>query len=218
MLSFLPRGISPFAADIDGVMAFIYWVVGAWFVLALVVLGWLVWSSRARPGRRAAWLPGGTARTNAWILVPVSLVLVCDLLIEAKADPVWHDVKVAIPAGDVKVRITGRQYAWVFTYPGVDGQFDTADDVATAELHVPRDKVVRFDLRSADVLHSFFVPELRLKQDAVPGRSIAGWFSADRDGSYEIACAEICGKNHTLMAGKMVVEAEDAFDTWLASQ
>jgi cytochrome c oxidase subunit 2 len=218
MLHYLPEAVSTFAGDIDGVMRFIYLVCGVWFVVAEAVLAWFVVSSRRRPGVRAAWLPGNTGRQAAWVLGPVGLVLVCDFAIELVADPVWHRVKIDIPEGDLHVRVQGRQFAWVFTYPGADGLLGTSDDVAASELHVPVDAKVRFELEAADVLHAFFVPELRLKQDAVPGRTISGWFEASKAGTYEIACAEICGQGHTRMRGALVVEGRASYDRWLAAQ
>ena len=216
MLSYLPEGISTYAADIDHVMWVIYVVVGAWFVLAEVVLFALILRGRARDGERAVWLPGGTWRTNAVVLVPVALVFLCDILIEQVSDPVWHHVKIEVPNGEVTVRVTGRQFLWLFTYGGPDGTLGTSDDIVANEMHVPMDKVVHFELESSDVLHSFFVPALRLKQDAIPGRSVQGWFQATKEGTYEIGCAEICGKGHTEMRSTLVVQSPEAFNAWLA--
>ena len=111
------------------------------------------------------------------------------------------------PAGDVVVRITAKQFNWNFTYPGPDGKFGTADDVTSEnDLHVPVGKVVRFELQSEDVIHSFFVPDMRLKQDVVPGRTIRGWFEATKTGIYEIACSELCGFGHYSMHGNVIVQ------------
>ena len=85
-------------------------------------------------------------------------------------------------------------------------------------MHVPRDRNVRFELHSLDVLHSFYVPELRLKQDVVPGRRIPGWFRATEEGSYTIACAELCGVAHGYMQGRLVVQSPDAFRAWLREE
>jgi cytochrome c oxidase subunit 2 len=221
MLNYLPEGLSSFAADIDGLMWLIYAIVGAWFVAAELFLVWMVYTGwrRRRSGARAMWLPAGTPKTNAWVLVPVGAVLLCDFVIEAKADGVWHTVKLDIPEHpDVHVKITGRQYMWLFGYPGADGELGSDDDVVANELHVPVGKSVRFELEAADVLHSFFVPELRLKQDAVPGRRISGWFDTNRTGTFEVACAEICGRGHTNMRALLIVQEQADFDAWLAEQ
>ena len=220
MLESLPESISTFGGAIDGHMALIYWLTGIFFVIAEGVLIYLLIRYRRRKGVRAAWAPGDTKRSNAWILVPAVFVLAADLWIEADSARVWYEVKQDIPENpDVLVRITAAQYAWFFTYAGPDGKLDTEDDYDSAGvMRVPRGKVVRFQLESEDVLHSFFVPELRLKQDAVPGRSIPGWFEATKEGSYEIACAELCGPVHGGMKGELKVVAPENFDSWTVAQ
>ncbi len=218
MLHYLPIQLSTYAPDIDGVITYIYVVCGAWFLAALGILLGFTWHSRHRPGVRAKWLPGDDRRGTAMILVPVGAVLFCDFLIEQRATPVWEKVKIDIPGEGFDVKITARQFAWVFTYPGADGKLGTADDIAANELHVPRQTPIRFSLEAADVLHAFYVPELRLKQDAVPGRAIEGWFDAIGDGTFEIGCAEICGKGHTTMRAVMVVSSREEVDAWLAQQ
>lgn len=215
MLSYLPYTLSSFAADIDGVIRFVYIICGVWLFVAEVVLFALIWAGRGRAS--AGWVPGTGWRAASWVLGPVALVLVCDFAIEADAAPVWEHVKIDLPESDFHVKITARQFAWVYAYPGADGQLDTPDDIVTNELHVPVDTPVRFHLEAADVLHAFYVPELRLKQDAVPGRSIEGWFDANKEGTYEVACAEICGRGHTRMASTLVVASRSAVDSWLQS-
>jgi len=146
------------------------------------------------------------------------LVFLFDMAIEHKGTGVWDKVKLEMPPHEVLVRVTARQFAWTFTYAGVDGKLDTADDFqSTTEMHVPEGKVVRFALESKDVLHSFWIPVLRLKQDAVPGRTINGWFQATQTGDYEIGCAEICGGLHTNMRATMRVESPEDFDRWAAT-
>lgn len=217
MLQYLPYALSSYASDIDHIIRVIYYLVGAWFIVAEGLLFWFVFSSRAVPGRRASWLPGKGAA--AWaVLGPVVAVLACDFVVEAVSTPTWEHVKVDMPESNYPVKIEARQFAWVFTYPGADGELRTNDDIVSKELHVPVDEVVRFELEAADVLHAFWVPELRLKQDAVPGRSIPGWFDTNKVGTYEIACAEICGKGHTDMKSLLVVDSKEGFTSWLATQ
>jgi cytochrome c oxidase subunit 2 len=112
-----------------------------------------------------------------------------------------------------------QQWAWTFTHPGVDGKLGTEDDVETVdELHVKADKTYHFKLESTDVMHSFSVPAFRLKQDAIPGREITGWFKPTKTGSYDIQCAEICGIGHALMPARIHVETEADHAAWLASK
>ena len=122
-----------------------------------------------------------------------------------------------IPPTDLVIRVTAKQFNWQFTYPGPDGKFDTADDKTMLdELHVPTGKPVRVNLRSKDVIHSFFVPQFRLKQDAVPGREIAAWFEATKAGKYELPCAELCGFGHSGMKAWVYVHTPEDYAKWLA--
>ena len=218
-MSWLPEAASSYAADLDHLMLVITLIVGVWFLLAEAVLIGFVVRYRRRPGRRAAYLPATSLRSMSFVLAPCALILGFDLVIDALSAPVWEKVKLELPPHDELVRIEGEAWQWRITYPGVDGRLDTADDVQTVnELHVPLEKTILFELTARDVLHSLWIPELRLKQDAVPGRSIRGWFRATREGEYAVVCAEICGIAHTLMAGKLRVESEAEYRQWLQSR
>jgi len=218
MLSDLPANISTFGSGIDSIMSFIWWTILVWFIGTELVLFYLLFRYRKRDGVRAKWMPGDTLKANMWVLIPAAIVLVFDLVIETKSHAVWQEVKGEIPKSDMLIRITGRQFAWTFTYTGADGKFDTEDDFQTTSvLHVPMGKKIVFELESVDVLHSFFVPAMRLKQDAVPGRRIKGWFEVTRVGDYEISCAELCGPAHGSMRAVMTVHKPDAFAKWAAA-
>ena len=105
------------------------------------------------------------------------------------------------------------------TYPGPDGALGTSDDFETLnELHAPEDEAVVITLRSEDVLHSFFLPEMRIKKDAVPGQDITVWFEAVQPGDYTIGCAELCGIGHTTMGGKLIVYTAADFQAWSSAQ
>lgn len=111
------------------------------------------------------------------------------------------------------ISVEAEQFEWFATYPGPDGQFETVDDMEAPinVVHVPVNQPVIIRLTSRDVLHSFFVPVLRLKQDAIPGTIIPVWFEATKVGEYEIACAELCGLGHYRMRGLLRVESEADF-------
>ncbi len=212
----LPAAISSSGIAIDGIILLIWWLAFAWLVVCEGLLLYAIVAFRRKDKVRAAWMPGVSRKSLAWIYVPVGLVFICDMVIDIRSNAVWDEVKIDVPAHDLLVRVTARQFAWDFTYAGEDGVLDTADDFGTvSELHVPKDGIVRFQLESKDVLHSFFVRELRLKQDAVPGRSIPGWFEATVEGTYEIACAEICGASHTVMRGELIVQSAESFEDWV---
>jgi cytochrome c oxidase subunit 2 len=113
----------------------------------------------------------------------------------------------------------GQQWAWSFVHPGADHELGTDDDIKTVdELHVEVGKVYHFKLEARDVLHSFSVPVFRLKQDAVPGRIITGWFEATGTGTYDIQCAEICGIGHGVMGARIVIESSEKYAAWVAEQ
>lgn len=219
MLSWLPEAASSYAADLDHLMLVITLIVGAWFLVAEAVLIGFVIRYRRRAGQRAAYLPATTLRAMSFVLVPCVVILGFDLVIDGLSAPVWEKVKLDLPPHDELVRIQGEAWQWRFTHAGPDGKLDTPDDVQTVnELRVPVEKTVLFELKARDVLHALWIPELRLKQDAVPGRTIRGWFRATREGRYAVVCAEICGLAHTVMAGTLHVESESAHRQWLESQ
>jgi cytochrome c oxidase subunit 2 len=145
--------------------------------------------------------------------------------------------------GAVQVEVTGMQFAWYFRYPGADGKFgrtdpklmdpsagneaalglDTTDpaakdDVVTGTMYLPVNRQVDLTLRAVDVIHSFFVPQMRFKQDTVPGLAIHMHFTPTEVGEYEIACAELCGLGHYKMHGMLHVVSQEDFDKWLATR
>ena len=219
MLSWLPENVSSYGSDMDSLLRLILYIVGVWFVLAEVVLIGLLVVYRKKPGKRAAWVPGSNLKQLSWVLLPCVVILGLDLAIEAAGAPVWHTIKQTLPDPDLTVRVSGKQFAWDFTHPGEDGQLDTDDDIKSEfDLYVPVDSVVQFELVSEDVIHSFWLPHLRLKQDVVPGRSIKGWFEVTKEGIYPIACAELCGIGHTTMGARLHVQSLEEHRIWVQSQ
>ena len=218
MPDWLPVPASTYAGDIDGLILLITAIVGVWFVIAEGVLFYLIFRYRKRPGHKAAYVDGTKKRQIAWILVPCAAILAFDLVIDGASARVWDAMKLTNPKPDLTVRIEGRQWAWDLTNPGRDRVLGTKDDVRLLnELHVPVGEVVRFELKSNDTLHSLWIAELRLKQDAVPGRTFQGWFEATRPGEYGIMCAELCGVAHGLMKGKLFVHETKDYESWLSS-
>ncbi|MBI2067728.1 MAG: cytochrome c oxidase subunit II [Deltaproteobacteria bacterium] len=219
MLDWLPENISTYGGAIDHVIRTIYYIVGAWFVLAEVVFLFFIFKYRRRPGRSATYQPGTSLKALAWILLPVALILGFDLAIEVVQAPVWEEIKQQLPIADYKVRVRGRQFVWDITHPGADGQFDSADDIqAVNQLVVPVNRKIVFELEAADVIHSLWIPHLRLKQDAVPGRTIRGWFEATQTGVFPLACAELCGSGHGMMKGELHVLNQPDFEKWVKEE
>ncbi len=219
MLRWFPENISTFGGNIDSMFALIYYIVGFWFLLTEGALIYFILRYRRRPGQSARYLRGDRWTELAWVLVPAAIVLALDLGIDAAGSRVWAHVKEQQPPGGVDVIVTAKQFNWNFTYPGPDGKFGTADDVTLEnELHVPAGQNVHLTLQSKDVIHSFFIPNVRLKQDVLPGRTIKGWFNATKPGRYEIGCAELCGFGHYNMRGFLIVHTSDEYQHWIHEQ
>ena len=208
---------STYAGSIDGVIMLVAVLVGVWFLLAEGIFFWLIWKFRAKPGEKSQYLTGKEKHIKRWITIPHALVLVCDVFIIIASVRVWYNVKQQLPEADSTIRVIGQQWAWTFQHPGADNELDTDDDIYTVgDLHVEVEKTYHFQLQSRDVLHSFSVPVFRLKQDAIPGRSITGWFQATDTGEYDVQCAEICGIGHGIMAARIHIEDAQAHAQWIA--
>lgn len=209
---------STYAGDIDNLILFMGVVVGFWFFAAEIMFFWLIWKFRAKEGQKSEYLTGKEHHVKRWITWPHGLVLVCDVFIVIFSIMVWVDVKQRLPESDSTIRVIGQQWAWTFQHPGPDNELDTPDDIFTVdELHIEVDKTYHFKLESRDVLHSFSIPIFRIKQDAVPGRSITGWFNAIVTGEYDIQCAEICGIGHGVMAARISIEDANQHAAWVAA-
>jgi cytochrome c oxidase subunit II len=210
---------STYAGDIDRIFTLIFWIVGAWFVVAEGVFFYFILRFRKKEGVRAQYISGELKSEKRWITIPHNLILLFDILILVFAVKVWYTVKQDLPDAPDKrvVRVIAQQWAWTFVDPGPDGQLDTPDDIAKVnEMHVVVDKIHHFKLESKDVLHSFSVPVFRLKQDVIPGRVITGWFTPTKTGTFDIQCVEICGIGHALMPAKIVIETPEQHAAWVA--
>jgi cytochrome c oxidase subunit 2 len=218
MISWYVTQASTYARDIDNLILLVGLVVGFFFLVAEVVFFWLILRFRARPGGRGQYVTGEEAHQKKWVAYPHYLVLVFDVIIVVAALRVWNTVKIDMPQTQERVRIIAQQWAWTFKHAGPDGQLDTADDVTTVdELNLQVNRRYEYELHSKDVLHSFSVPVFRLKQDAVPGRVIRGWFEPTVTGEFDIQCAEICGIGHGLMPARVRIRSAADQAAWLAS-
>ena len=209
---------SSYAASIDNIILLVAVLSGFWFFAAEGMLLWLVWRFRAKPEVKSVYLEGHEHHVKKWIEWPHRIILVFDVFIIVGAIQVWYNVKQRLPEADSTIRIIGQQWAWTFQHPGADNELDTADDIITVdELHVEVDRTYHFLLEARDVLHSFSVPVFRLKQDAIPGRSITGWFEPTRTGDHDVQCAEICGIGHGVMAARIHIEDAQQHADWIRS-
>ncbi|WP_017323887.1 cytochrome c oxidase subunit II [Synechococcus sp. PCC 7336] len=152
--------------------------------------------------------------TEVTELQPGDLQLVSDgeatdaeSLLENKLPTFGFGATRADAASQVEVNVTGLQYAWLFDYPGYD--------ILAGELHIPVDRPIQLNIKAQDVIHSFWVPQFRLKQDALPGQPTQLHFTATRLGTYPVVCAELCGAYHGGMRTTVVVESEEDYAAWL---
>ncbi len=215
MLKWLPKNVSTYGGEIDALFYLIYYITAAAFVL--VAAGMIVFlvMYRHREGRRARYTHGHTAIELTWTIATTVIFVILAFM----SQPLWGKVKQQVPPSNFQVRVTGKQFNWEIVYPGPDGKFDTTDDLTlNNELHVPVNRVVHVFLSSKDVIHSFFLPQLRLKQDALPGRVIEAWFEATEPGVYEIPCAELCGFGHSGMLGHLTVHSAEDYTKWVKEQ
>ncbi len=218
-MRWLPENVSTYGGDVDAVFSLIFWVTLGWFVVTLGTFAAFIVLYRRREGRGATYVVGERLREARWLLILCALVLVMDFWIDWRSAPAWAKVKGQFPPAELTIQVTGRQYFWEVVYPGPDGQFGTADDRQfTNEIHVPVGQPVRLLLNSRDVVHSLFAPNLRFKQDMVPGRLTGGWFEATKPGKYELPCAELCGIGHSVMNGWLYVHPPEEYRAWVRAQ
>jgi cytochrome c oxidase subunit 2 len=177
------------------------------FVLVMTVAIYCVWRFRARPGDTGDGAPihGNTRLEVIWVTVP--FILVTGLAIYG-----WitlNDLEAKEP-NELNVNVTGQQFTWSFEYP--------QEKVKSTELVLPVDRLVHFRVRTKDVIHSFWVPQFRLKTDTVPGITTRLRLTPDKVGTYEVVCAELCGIGHATMRNRVRVLPKAGFDAWLAKQ
>ena len=215
MLRWLPENVSTFGADVDFLFHLIYYITTIVFLGVTTTLVVFLIKYRFKEGRRAEYIHGSTTLEVVWTSATTVIVFGLAML----SLPQWNKIKSPsqFPTNpDVVVQVTAKQFNWEVLYPGPDAKFGTEDDLTLENtVHVPVHKVVHVRLTSKDVIHSFFVPQLRLKQDALPGRFINVWFEATKPGRYEIPCAELCGFGHSGMLGHLEVHTDNEYAEWV---
>src|ERR1700730_10111809 len=235
----MPVAASSHAGEIDQMIVLVHWLMlvlfvgwGAFFMFVLVRF-----RREANPQAHYAGAKGKIAKSTE---VAVAIVEVALLLFYAI--PAWATRVRQFPAESeaTVVRVVGEQFAWNVHYAGPDGKFgrtdvnlvsadnplgidrtdpDAKDDIsAPNQLHVPVDRPVLVHLSSKDVIHSFGLYEMRVKQDAIPGMDIPVWFIPNRPGAYEISCSQLCGLGHYRMRGFLTVQSDADFQAWMADQ
>lgn len=239
--SWMPELASRHGAGIDTMLHYLLVTVGALFLSGHLVLGYFIW----RGSRRREIGPRLASRRTELVLsgaLGLGMALIAEGGVVAIGMPVWTEYFDTAPPSDaVTIEVTAQQFAWNVRYPGPDGEFgrtdprlmdDTTDplgrdrsdpagtdDVVTVNLiTVPVGRPVHVLLRSKDMIHSFFLPHFRVKQDAVPGMTPDVVFVPTREGEFELVCAQLCGLAHYRMRGFFNVVSQEQFDEWLRQQ
>ena len=227
----LPEAISNHAPALDRQFLITIVVVGISFTAAQVALGYAVWKFRdtGKPGDRAIYSHGSNRLEMLWTVITALIFITLGVM----GQSVWASLRLNdAPPGSYAVEVVAQQFQWNFHYAGADGKFGrtdpsliddgalnfigldpgdeaSRDDAVTAALAIPVNRPVELRLRARDVIHNFWVPQLRFKQDLVPGMEIKVHFTANKVGKYELACAELCGQLHFKMKSFMLVLPED---------
>ncbi len=233
----LPVDISTTGWRVDELIIVIHWVMAVLFVGWFSFLIYSLFRFRSRPGHKAEY---HTKHFKTPTVLEVLVAITEVVLLTAFSFPIWHQYTQGLPPAEkaLHVKVVAEQFAWNIHYPGPDRVFGKADpklmsstnplgldpsdpmgtdDVSTInQLHIPVGVPVIAELSSKDVIHSFFLPVMRVKQDAIPGQKISLWFEATKSGEFEIACAQLCGLGHYRMRGFFVVDEKDKFNAWMA--
>jgi cytochrome c oxidase subunit 2 len=200
------QGASTAAAKIDDLLNVMIVLSSFVFSLVMVMLFYALWKFRAKPGDESDGEPihGNTRLEIAWTLIPTIIVLF-------GAGYSWSVLSdIEEPADNpLTVDVFSQQFAWSFGYPGKDNAY------SQGELHVPLDRQVHFKMHSLDVIHSFWVPEWRIKKDNVPGITTTAIVTPDKPGTYQLICTELCGFGHAAMRAYVVVEPAADFRKWV---
>jgi cytochrome c oxidase subunit 2 len=232
----MPPNASQHGYQIDHIIEFSHWFMGALFLGWSAFFLFVLW--RFRKGRNpVASHEGVTSGISTHL--EFAVVLIEAVLLIGFAIPLWAKRVNAFPPDKdaIHVGVEGQQFNWTFHLPGPDGVFgrrdvhlvtnsnplgldptDPAgrDDLTSlGELHIPIDRDVIIDVTSRDVIHSFDIPAMRIAQDAIPGQTIPMWFKPVKTGSYEIVCAQLCGLGHYSMKGTLVVDTPTDYQAWL---
>ncbi len=203
---FVPPLASQEGGRIDSLLRVHFFLIVAIFSLVVGFAVYAVFAFRRREGEEEAGLNihGHPVLEISWTIVPLIIVLT----LSAVSTRDFFQMRRA--EYDMVIRVTGRQFSWIFEYPEYG--------VTSNELVVPLGKRIRFELTSADVIHSFWVPEWRVKEDAVPGMTTYAYVTPTQTGAFKLRCAELCGAAHAMMVAPVRVVEQAEFEAWIAEQ
>ncbi len=236
-----PVDISTHGALIDEQTSDTMVEAGVSFLAAQFVLAFFIWKfSDRKPGAKILYFPGGAKGLVAAAFLLVGTEVIALGIFGSKA---WGDIYFKAPAADaMPIQVQAGQFAFYFRYPGPDGKFgplhadkideasenffgldttndpDSKDDIVTAEMAIPANREIHLLMHSKDLGHSFFVRELRVQQDFVPGLDVSLHFTATKPGKYEIVCTQLCGLGHYNMKAYLEVMTPSDYDNWIKQQ
>lgn len=200
----MPESASSLSGEVDALFYLTYWI--SFVILGAVAVAIAYFAIRYRR-RSESYIPPTTKDARILELASIIFPTILVLIVFTWGFKVYLKLNIAPPAS-YEIQVTASQWKWDFGYP--DGT------VYAGDLHVPANRPVRLVMNSLDVLHSFFVPQFRIKQDVVPNRYTSVWFEASRADTFDIFCTEYCGAQHSAMLGKVIALPQAEFDEWLA--
>jgi cytochrome c oxidase subunit 2 len=199
-----PDRASSFANNVDALYIFLIAVCGFFTLLVFALVAFFALKYRERPGREATQIEGSLALEATWTLIPFGLFMIMFVW----GASVYMD-EAQPPKNAMDIFVVGKQWMWKLQHPEGVREIN--------QLHVPVGKDVRLTMISQDVIHSFFVPAFRIKQDVLPGRYTTLWFHPIKTGHYHLFCAEYCGTLHSGMIGEVVVMEPSEYAAWLSN-
>ncbi len=242
MLPWFPENTSTFGGELDSLFAIIYWISVGIFFLTFGIMGYFLVKYRYDRNRRGYNYHGNNVVELTWTVLPTILFAFIGLYSDDIWERTKYSSR--LPKADVQVLVMGKQFGWQFLYPGADGQYgrnaythrdecrklitalnpfgidstdpNSMDDFTTEnQFKVPVNANIVMHGSSQDVLHSFFLPHARVKQDVVPGTWMNIWYNIFKTGKFELACAELCGGGHYSMRAEYEVLSKSAYDAWV---
>lgn len=197
---------SDYAGEVDFIYMTLFWMSVVFFVGIVTAAAYFAWRYRYKPGRVTPHQTHNTTLEVIWTVIPTLIIIAIFFW------GVNGYMKFAVPPGEaMEIQVTGKQWLWQFEYP--DGTR------SVNEMHVPVNKNIRLVMTSEDVLHDFYIPDMRIKRDTIPGRYVQIWFRAKPSaiGEHVATCAEYCGKGHSDMHAKVFVDSQTDYEKWMAT-
>ena len=229
-----PQLITNFS-EIDSQFYLTLIITGLAFFISHLILGYFIY--KYKNNNTSVKYSLGNSKLEIFYALFVGVVFIS---LAVMSQRIWGKIYFSTPQNVLQIEATGEQFRWIFRYSGEDNKFgeanlslidknanplgldekniDSKDDIVKiSELVIPVNQPIKLVLRSHDVMHSFFAPNLRVKQDAIPGLLMVRQFQANKIGEYEIACAELCGQDHYKMRAKLIVLSKEDFEKWIKS-